>query len=161
MKTDTKLLSDYLSRSIAENQNLIRLIDTKANIIIALIGVILSLFFNIFISRGIINIMQIYLVLIPFIVSGLFAFLSLYPRIGKQSGDSLLSFHGADKASTEQWTRRFEGDYNKGIIEDYINNIKAVSNIIRRKISYLRLSYIFLAIAVLIKVIFELIIWIS
>lgn len=161
MKTDTKLLSDYLSRSIAENQNLVRLIDTKANIIIVLIGVILSLFFNTFISKGLINIMQIYLILIPFLVSGFFAFLSIYPRTGKQNKDSLLSFYGAGKTSTEQWVKRFEGDYGKAIMQDYVDNIKAVSNIIKRKISYIRLSYIFLALAIIIKVIFELIIWIK
>ena len=52
-------------------------------------------------------------------------------------------------------------DVEEKITQDLINNIKELSKIINNKFRNLRFSYIFLALAVLIKVIFELYYWFS
>ena len=160
MKTDLRLMGDYLSRSYTENQNLIRFADTKANIVLALSGVILSLFFNFFVSKGTTSMYQIVAVLVPFVLAGFFAFLSLYPRVGKKTkARSLLYYRDATDLNTKDSLKFFEEDRQKEIAEDYLNNIKALAGIVEKKFNYLRYAYIFFLLAILIKLIVEFSIW--
>ena len=156
MKTDPKLLGDYVARSYAEAQNLIRLADTKANIVITLVGIIFSLFFNFFISKDKVSAMTASLVLIPFIISGYFAFSAIFPRTGKSTkSNSLLYYKDANNISTDKWISLFEKGYDKQILQDYIKNTQVLAKIIERKFRFLRWAYIFLAVGLFVKLIVE------
>ena len=156
MQTDIKLLSDYLSRTVSDKIRLISILDRKANIMLVLIGVVLSLFFNTFFLNRAVNAMQALIIITPFIVSGYFAFLTLYPRTRKTNEiKSLINYQTARNANLKEWEKIFDRDAEKVIINDYISNIKALSQIIQSKIRVLKLSYGFLAIAILIKIIIE------
>ncbi len=156
MKTDMKLLSDYLTIAYSENQNLIRLADTKANIVLVLIGVILSLFFNFFRSFATFSMPLIIIVIVPFLVSGYFAFLTLYPRAMRASGrNSLLYFKDTLSIDANKLLTKMKRWNNDDVISDYLNNTKSLAVIIEQKFKYLRYSYTFLAIAVLVKLVIE------
>lgn len=161
-KTDPRAMFDYLARSYVEHQNLIRFADTKANIVLALSGVILSLFFNFFIARGNASMLQAMIVLVPFVLAGFFAFLALYPRIGKKTqAKSLLYYRDAEQLKPAEWLKLFEEDRAKYIAEDYLNSIKSLAKIVEKKFIYLRHSYIFFLIAILIKVAIEFSAWLG
>ncbi|MEK6871777.1 MAG: hypothetical protein AABX16_02640 [Nanoarchaeota archaeon] len=102
MKTESRLVSDYLSRSYSELQNMIRHADTKANIILVLIGVILSLFFNFFVSKNILPLWQIMIVLILFFISGFYALIALYPRTAQKNGKFSLLYYIDTQDSVEK-----------------------------------------------------------
>lgn len=156
MKTDPKLVSDYLSRTLTDKMRLITLLDRKANIMIVLIGVVLSLFFNTFFLNKTVNMWQALIIITPFIISGYFSFLTLYPRTRRTEGEkSLANYRIAKDANVNEWVKMFDKDSEKIIIEDYVANIKALSQIINSKIKVLKLSYTFLAIAILVKIAIE------
>jgi len=162
MKTESKLVSDYLSRGYSELQGMIRLADTKANIIIALIGVVLSLFFNFFVSKNILPFWQVMLVLALFFVSGFYALATLYPRLPpKSKKSSALYYMGGMEFTLKSATKFMSEDCEKEIIEDYIINIQNVSKIIDIKFRKLRLSYLFFGLAIVVKIIFETYVWFS
>ena len=159
MKTDLRLLGDYVARSYAESQNLIRLADSKANIAIALLGIIFSLFFNFFVSKGKISGVMIAVVLIPFIIAGYFAFSAIFPRAGKTTtSNSLLYYKDANNITSKKWVELFEKGYAKQIVEDYVKNTQALSKILDRKFKHLRYAYIFLAVGLLVKLTVEFIV---
>lgn len=162
MQKDMRPLSEYLGRSYTESQALIRLADTKANIIIALIGVILSLFFNFFTKIGTISMMMVIITLIPFIASGYFAFLTLYPRGAKSSGkNSLLYYKDAMSLDVTKTGKKLMNYNYQEITEDYLANIKALSKIANSKFRNLRISYSLFAIAILVKLAVEGYAWLA
>ncbi len=162
MKTEPKLLSDYLCKCISEKQEVIRHMDTKADIALVFIGVVLSIFFTEFVKKGEFSIFHVYLILIPFLISGFFAFLAIYPRARSSSKDnSLLDFSSAAISDTKRWLNKVEKGANREIIEDYLKSNRDLSHIIKSKLKYVRFSYIFLSIGIFIKVIIELFIWIG
>ena len=156
MQRDVRPLSEYLGRSYSENQNLIRLADTKANIVIALIGVILSIFFSFLNNFGELPMNLLIITLIPFIASGYFAFLTLYPRGAKASGKQSLLYYKDAMSMDVAKTRKKMMDFDyKDIAEDYLINIKALSRIVHSKFRNLRISYSLFVIAILVKLIVE------
>ncbi|NCO11558.1 hypothetical protein CO038_00385 [Candidatus Pacearchaeota archaeon CG_4_9_14_0_2_um_filter_39_13] len=156
MQRDVRPLSEYLGRSYSENQNLIRLADTKANIIIALIGVILSLFFSFLNNFGELPMNLLIITLLPFIASGYFAFLTLYPRGAKASGkQSLLYYKDAMSMDVDKTASKMKNFDFEDITKDYLANIKALSRIVNAKFRNLRISYSLFAIAILVKLIVE------
>lgn len=157
MKTDPRFVGQYLTNSYSHLQNIINSADNKANIVLGLIGVILSLFFNFFVTEESIPMWQVIVVLTLFFISGFFAFLTLYPRTGKKTNNfSLTYYKEAINIDTKKTTALFmKTDVEEKIIEDLVNNIKALSNIIDSKFKKLKFSYIFLALGILVKVIFE------
>jgi len=161
MKTDSSLVARYLASNHAELQKIIQLADTKANIIIVLIGVILSLFFNFFTAQSSINMFQIITVLSLFFLAGGLALMTLYPRVSKKSGKfSLIYYKDALNAKPEKVINDFIKNNNEEkIIEDYVNNIKALSLIIDKKFKKLRLAYILFGLAIVIKITFEIYFW--
>jgi len=161
MKTDPRLVGQYLTNNYSQLQNIISRADAKANIVLGLIGVILSLFFNFFITQSLLPMWQVSVILILFFISGFFAFSTLYPRTSKKTGKfSLTYFKDTIGIDTKKTTLLFtKTNAEEEIIVDLINNIKELSKIIDDKFKSLKLSYIFLAIAVLVKVIFELYHW--
>lgn len=163
MKTDPRYVGGYLTNNYSQLQNIINRADTKANIVLGLIGVILSLFFNFFISQNLLPMWQIVIILTLFFVSGFFAFLTLYPRTGKETKTfSLAYYKEAMKIDQKKIVDLFiKTDAEEKITEDLINNIKELSKIIDTKFRKLKISYIFLGIAILVKVFFELYNWFS
>ena len=163
MKTDDKLVGQYLSGNYAQIQNIIRQADTKANIIIALIGVILSLFFNFFVSKNLLPMWQVLTVLSLFFISGGLALSTLFPRTSKKTGKFSLTYYKdaiyVDKNKTINMF--FNKNSEKEILEDYIDNIKILSKILDKKFLKLKLSYTFFGLAIIIKVIFELLAWLQ
>jgi len=156
MQRDVRPLSEYLGRSYSENQNLIRLADTRANIIIALIGVILSLFFSFLNNFGELPMNLLIITLLPFIASGYFAFLTLYPRGAKASGkQSLLYYKDAMSMDVDKTASKMKNFDFEDITKDYLANIKALSRIVNAKFRNLRISYSLFAIAILVKLIVE------
>lgn len=157
MKTDPRFVGQYLSNNYSQLQNIISRADAKANIVLGLIGVILSLFFNFFVTKELIPMWQIIVVLTLFFISGFFAFLTLYPRTGKKTNNfSLTYYKDAINIDTKKITTLFmKTDVEEIITEDLINNIKELSKIIDSKFNKLKFSYIFLALGMLVKVIFE------
>lgn len=154
-------MNEYLSLTLIENQNLIRLADRKANIILVLIGTIVSIFFRFLVTSEISSQYQIYLILIPFLTSGYFAFLTIFPRTSKNSSKpSLLYFKSSKNLNTNKIVKDLLEPSEKEIYTDYVENIKALATVIDKKYKYLKYAYIFLAIAILFKIIFETIIWI-
>jgi len=157
---DTRLVTTYMAGSVTQYQRLIQLADAKANIVLVLIGVIVSMFFNFIISKETPFTPQIYFVLLPFVISGYFAFLTLFPRMAKKSGkDSLIYFKDCKDIDVKKMTQKLLQAPEKEIYEDYVTNIKALAKVINNKFNYLRLAYIFFAIAILCKVAFELTLW--
>ena len=69
MKTEPRLVGNYLGSSYSELQNLIRAADTKANILIAIIGAILSLFFSFIMTENTAPLWQVIIVLSLFFIS--------------------------------------------------------------------------------------------
>lgn len=163
MKTDPRLVGQYLTNNYSQLQNIISRADTKANIVLGLIGAILSLFFNFSITQNNFSMWQVMIVLTLFFISGFFAFSTLYPRTSKKTNNfSLTYYRDAIDIDAKKTTALFmKTDVEEKITQDLINNIKELSKIINNKFRNLRFSYIFLALAVLIKVIFELYYWFS
>ncbi|MEK6800661.1 MAG: Pycsar system effector family protein [Nanoarchaeota archaeon] len=161
MKTDTKILSDYLSRALAQQQELIRLADTKASVVLTLIGVILSLFFNYFISKNSVSIIPIILIISLFVISGLFSFIAIYPRKGNSNEKNSLLYYGSAKNIQKNFLSPLIKNEEEKIISDYVENVKSIAGIVEKKFNFLRYSYIFLAIAILIKIIVEFSSWIK
>ena len=163
MKTDFSVLQRYLASNISELQRTIQIADTKANIVIVLIGVVLSLFFNFFISKNLIPIWQVMIVLVMFFISGIFAFTTLYPRAMKGSGKfSLIYYKDIINLDIKKIARDLSNkNFDQEIVEDYLNSLRAVSIIVDKKIMKLRLSYIFLFLAITIKIIFESFVWLN
>jgi hypothetical protein len=156
VKTDFKLVGDYVARSYAESQNLIRLADSKANIVIALLGVVFSLFFNFFVSKGVVSGFLIVVVIVPFVISGYFAFSAIFPRMGKSTkSNSLLFYSAANNIDSKKWMELFEKGYDRQIVEDYVQNTQALSMILERKFKHLRYAYVFLGVGLLVKLIVE------
>lgn len=161
MKSDQRFIGTYLGNSYSQLQNLIGLADTKANIIIALIGVILSLFFNFFVSKSVLPMWQVTSIILLFFISGGFALSTLYPRIPKKTGKfSLTYFKDAIENDIKITSELFiNKNVDNIIIEDLIRNIKTLSLIVDKKFTNLRYSYIFFGLAIIVKVIFELFSW--
>ena len=161
MKTDIGFVARYLASNYAELQNVIRMADTKANILLALIGVILSLFFSSFISKNPIPMWQVIIILTLFFISGALALSTLYPRFSKKSGKfSLIYYKDAVDVKSKDFIKDIIKNNNQEkLMEDYINNIKAISAIINKKFQRLRLAYILFGLAVVVKVTFELYTW--
>lgn len=161
MKTEPRLVGNYLGGSYAELQNLIRAADAKANILIAIIGAILSLFFSFIITKNTAPIWQVIIVLALFFISGGFALSTLYPRISKKSGKfSLIYYKDAININTKDTTKDFiNKNQEEKIIEDYINSIKSLSLIVNKKFIKLQIAYIVFGLAVILKIIFEIYLW--
>src|SRR3989338_3045901 len=163
MKTEVNLLQRSLASSIAELQRTIQMADTKANIILVLIGVIISLFFNFFVSKDIIPVWQVMTVLILFSIAGAFSLSTLYPRISKKSGKFSIQYYKDIMDMNIQKTMKdfSQKSCDESLIEDYLHSLKALSNIVNKKFSKLRIAYIFFALAVITKIIFESSFWLS
>lgn len=162
--TEPRVLATYLSSNYSQLQGLIKHADTKANIMIALIGGILSIFFNFFMSESNkLPTWQIIIVLGLLLISGTFAIITLYPRTPKASGNfSLIYFKDAQEVDVDKWTRKFlKSNQEETITKDLIVNIKNISKILDRKFTTLRISYMLFGFSILTKIIFDLIIWIS
>ena len=162
MKTEPRLVGNYLGGSYAELQNLIRAADTKANILIALIGVILSIFFNFVISKDLLPKWQVMIVIILFFISGAFAFFTLYPRVSKKTErPSLIYYKDAINIKTNETLSSFiKNNAEEAILEDYINNIKSLSLILNKKFQNLRIAYILFGLAIIIKIINQIYYWV-
>lgn len=161
--TEPRVLITYLSSNYSQLQGLIKHADTKANIIIALIGGILSVFFNFFMSESNkLPTWQIIMILGLLLISGAFAIITLYPRTPKATGNfSLIYFKDAQEVDVEKWTKKFlRSNQEEAITKDLIINIKNISKILDRKFTTLRISYILFGFSVLTKIIFDLIIWV-
>jgi hypothetical protein len=164
MKPDSRYVATYLSTGLRHQQNLIRLADTKANIVLAFIGVVLSIFFGQFMINNNISSMQMTIILIPFLISGFFGLLTLYPSRGKvqKKSNSLFYFKEAKALNTSKKSNEITGNQGQEkIIEDFIESIKSLSAISEKKFKNLRFSYLFLALGVLIKLFIEAVIWIG
>lgn len=157
MKTDSALVARHLASNYAVLQNMIKLADTKANIVIVLIGAILSLFFNILVTNSTFPIWQMGFILTLFFISGGFAISTLYPRGSKKSGNhSLIYYKDAMDIDIEKATRKIiDENSEESIVKDYLTNIKALSGILNKKFNKLRMAYIFFSLAVVIKIILE------
>ena len=161
-RTDTKALWEYLGNNYAQLQGLIKHADTKANIIIALIGAIVSMFFSFFISESNqLPTWQIITILGLLIFSGSFAVSVLYPRTAKPTKKfSLTYFKDAQNVDANLWAKKFLNSNQEEVItKDMIINIKAISQILDKKFSRLRMAYMLFALAILIKTIFDVIAW--
>ncbi len=161
MKTEIGLLTRYLASNFSELQRTIQIADAKANIVIVLIGVIISLFFNFFISKNVIGGFEAMIILSVLFISGGFAISTLYPRIAKKSGKfSMIYFKDVADIDVKKTMKEFEQkDYQDKIVEDYLNNIKILSSIVDKKFIKLRLAYIFLGLGIITKVFFEFSAW--
>ena len=93
MKTDPRLVGQYLTNNYSQLQNIISRADTKANIVLGLIGAILSLFFNFSITQNNFSMWQVMIVLTLFFISGFFAFSTLYPRTSKKTNNFSLTYY--------------------------------------------------------------------
>lgn len=161
-RTEPRVLSTYLSSNYSQLQGLIKHADTKANIMIALIGGLLSVFFNFFVSESNkLEMWQIIIVIGLLLISGLFSILTLYPRTPKSSGNfSLIYFKDAQNVDVDKWAKKFiKSDQEETITKDSINNIKNVSKILDKKFATLRISYILFGISILLKIIFDVMVW--
>lgn len=163
-RTDPKALAVYLGSNYAQMQGMIKQADTKANILIALIGALTSMFFNVFMDEtSKLPAWQIGVVLGFLLISGAYAVSVLYPRTAKATGKfSMTYFKDAQNVDTNKWSKRFlEEDQEPLIIKDLINNIKAISMILDKKFNKLRMAYMLFAGSILAKTIFDAILWFS
>jgi hypothetical protein len=159
-RTEPRVLATYLSSNYSQLQGLIKHADTKANIMIALIGGILSVFFNFFMSESNdLPLWQIITILGLLLISGAFSIATLYPRTSRATGNfSLIYFKDAQSVDIDKWTKKFlKSDQEEAITKDMITNIKNISSIVDRKFLNLRFSYILFGLSILIKIIFDLI----
>ena len=161
-RTEPRALGAYLGNNYSQLQGLIKQADTKANIIIALIGAIVSMFFNFLVSESNqLPMWQILIILGLLIISGAYAISVLYPRTAKPTKKfSLTYFKDAQNVDANLWAKKFLNSNQEEVItKDMINNIKAISQILDKKFSRLRMAYMLFALAILIKTIFDIIAW--
>ena len=163
-RTDPKALAAYLGGNYAQLQGMIKQADTKANIVIALIGALVSMFFNVFISET--NQLagwQVATILGLLLFSGGYAVSVLYPRTAKPTGKfSLTYFKDAQNVDVAKWSKKFlEEDQEKLITKDMMNNIKAISMILDTKFKRLRMAYMLFGLAIVVKTLFDLILFLS
>jgi hypothetical protein len=163
-RTDPKALAAYLGGNYAQLQGMIKQADTKANIVIALIGALVSMFFNVFISET--NQLagwQVATILGLLLFSGGYAVSVLYPRTAKPTGKfSLTYFKDAQNVDVVKWSKKFlEEDQEKLITKDMMNNIKAISMILDTKFKRLRMAYMLFGLAIVVKTLFDLILFLS
>jgi len=95
------------------------------------------------------------------ILSGAYAVSVLYPRTAKPTKKfSLTYFKDAQNVDANLWAKKFLNSNQEELItKDMINNIKAISQILDKKFSRLRMAYMLFALAILIKTIFDIIAW--
>ena len=107
-RTEPRALGLYLGSNYAQIQGLIKQADTKANIIIALIGAMLSLFFNIFMSEvNRLLLWQIIIIIGLMTLAGGFAISVIYPRVAKPTGKfSMTYFKDAKNVDVNKWSKK-------------------------------------------------------
>lgn len=157
IKTATgSLINYYLTTAFEDKQRVIHLLDQKANILIGIIGIAISLFFTLFVSDGWEVSLQVFFVLGPLIISGFFAFLTIFPRVPEEAKKgSLLYFKGTQIDTTDEIVQKVSDPDSDYMHRDFIENTKILSQIIERKIVFLHISYVFLAIGLAIKTVSE------
>ncbi len=163
-RTDPKALATYLGSNYSQMQAMIRQADTKANILIALIGALTSMFFNLLSSDSYtLPIWQTITILSLMLLSGAYAVSVLYPRTAKASGKfSMTYFKDAQNVDVAKWSKRFfEEDQEVTITRDVMTNIKVLSMILDRKFTKLRTAYMLFGISILLKTIFDGLAWLG
>jgi len=161
-RTDPKTLEGYLSNNYRELQALIRQADAKANILIAVISAILSIFFNFLMSQSNqLSLWQIITVITLLFISGALALSVLYPQTAKPTKKfSLTYFKDAQNVDVDQWTKKILNSNQEEIItKDMIHNIKSVAIILDKKFTKLRIAYILFGLAIILKTIFDALLW--
>lgn len=155
MKRSEEFLQGYLSDAFNHKQELINLADSKANILLGLIGVILALFFKFIVdyTSTITLAMSIFLVLIPFVISGSFALWVIYPRTPKVKKNSPLGLGRGDPSIFVEGLSEIP---LKEIAKDYNEATQSLSAVVNKKFSYLRYAYLFFVIGVAAKIAIEL-----
>jgi hypothetical protein len=150
-----QLISDYLIATLQHQQGLIEFSDQKANILLGLIGIILSVFIK-DLMGDILNSWQLVILIIPFIVAGYSAFLALLPRSstnkGLSSKFSLFYYGSASQIEPSKTSKTLMSVSNQDVYDDYTNTIKALATLNQRKFRYIRLAYIAFAIGIMAKV---------
>ena len=158
MPTDkSKLITDYLISAFRDKQTLVDLADRKANIIIGLIGIILSLFFNVVVQDLSYISIQLAIVILPFIISGFFAFLVFFPRLPRPKEKfSFINFASVAKSTPETISKWVEEITEDRVSQDIAENLQILSRTLILKFTYLKIAYVFLALAVTSKILYEL-----
>ncbi|MBS3903248.1 MAG: hypothetical protein KGZ30_02615 [Anaplasmataceae bacterium] len=150
-----QLVSDYLIATVQHQQGLIEFSDQKANILLGLIGIILSVFIK-DLMGGIINSWQLVLLIAPFIVAGYSAFLALLPRSSTSSSFSsklsLFYYGSASRIESSKISKALMEASVQDVYGDYTNTIKALAILNERKFRYIRLAYLAFVVGVLAKV---------
>jgi len=163
-RTDPKALGVYLGGNYAQMQGMIKQADTKANIVIALIGALVSMFFNVFMSEtNQLASWQVAVILGLLLFSGGYAVSVLYPRTAKPTGKfSLVYFKDAQNVDINKWSKKFfDSDQEELITKDMMNNIKAISMILDKKFTKLRMAYMLFGLAIVSKTLFDALLYFS
>ena len=161
-RTEPRALGIYLGSNYNQLQGLIKQADTKANIIIALIGALLSTLFTFFMSKSnLLPLWQTIIIITLMFFAGGFAVSVLFPRIAKPTGKfSATYFKDAQNIDVDKWSKKFlESDQEELIVKDLMNNIKAISGILDKKFKKLRIAYSLFGLSILIKIIFDVALW--
>lgn len=144
---------DYMLRTLHQNNvQLIKIADQKANILIGLTAIVLTLLLCKLGSD------QLYLPLIVFgicaVGASLFALFTLLPRIGQKGGgeeisepSELLLFTRISKLDRSDYLQRMDAmlKHDKYVYSALVGDIHSQGNVLARKYKFLSLSYLTLA----------------
>jgi hypothetical protein len=154
MNVTEEVLQGYLSDALNHKQELINLADTKANILIGLIGVILALFFQ-FVVVDISTLtlsFSLLFVLVPFLIAGLLSLIVIFPRTSKEKQNTPLGLGMIDEKVFIENASTLPMEI---IAQDYKDVINILSRVADRKFFYLRLAYLFFVIGAGAKTLIE------
>ncbi len=151
MTTNNKDARIDFARDILEhNSALIRLIDTKAGMILGSAGIILGLLS--FFAHGMVVGHAVYALCVTVGLLGITVFLSfmvILPRITpKAKGETAIFYESIIQQTEEEYYTMLEEMIPDKILADYARNIHSLALVQKRKFGFLRMSLVFMVLSV-------------
>lgn len=146
---------EYARFAVEHNQEVINLIDLKSGLILGIVGIVISLIFTIDKQR--INPLAFCSIIVGgslFIISGILAFLVIFPRYGNGSQTKMF-FKSIVNEEREKFANSFENLTCQEILKDYTNDLYSLAQIITEKLRFFKWSLILLMLSLSILLISE------
>ena len=141
---------DFAKNVLEHNSDLIRLIDTKAGLVLGSSGIILGLLS--FFDRSLVVESTAYALFATVVFLGatmVFSFLTIFPRITpKTKTDTAIFYESISKQTEEEYSEIIDSLTHEKIIVDYANNIHSLAMVQKRKFKTMRISLILMMISV-------------
>ncbi|MDE0526162.1 MAG: DUF5706 domain-containing protein [Thaumarchaeota archaeon] len=141
---------DFAKNILEQNSNLIRLIDTKAGLILGSAGIILGLLS--FFDHSLVakNTEYALFATVTFLgATMIFSFLTIFPRTtSKAKTETAIFYESIIQQTEEEYSKTIDILTCEKIIADYARNIHSLARVQKRKFSTLRMSLVLMMISV-------------